>query len=277
MSTDAIVVLREDHKEIKRLFRSFEKAEKAGEKQKLVKQILQLLAVHTFIENEGMYPHVRKAVPDIESDILESYEEHHVADLLCAELAEMTPDDERFTAKVTVLIESVEHHIEEEESSWFPDVREALGRKQLQEIGAEMLKLRRKAPKQPKRMKVELVESKASASKPATKRAASKSTATKSAAAKSSTAKPSTSKAPTSKASTSKASTSKATVTKPPTTKRATNTATEAMVPAQADRESRPTLAPPPLPGTTGDIALLDASLPGAQTQDGQNQDGVRA
>ena len=158
MSTDAIVVLRQDHKEIKRLFRRFEKAEKSAEKQKLVKQILELLAVHTYIENEGMYPQVRTMVPDIESDILESYEEHHVADLLCAELAEMTPDDERFTAKVTVLIESVEHHIEEEESSWFPDVREALGRKKLQEIGAEMIKLRKKAPRQPKMMKPELVD-----------------------------------------------------------------------------------------------------------------------
>ena len=233
MSTDAIVVLREDHKEIKRLFRSFEKAEKAGEKQKLVKQILQLLAVHTYIENEGMYPHVRKAVPDIESDILESYEEHHVADLLCAELAEMTPDDERFTAKVTVLIESVEHHIEEEESSWFPDVREALGRKQLQEIGAEMLKLRKKAPKQPKRMKIELAEPKAAVSKPPATRAAAK----------------------------------KATTAKRATT---TSASTEALVPAQADRESRPTLAPPPLPGATGNITLLDASIPGAQTQDAQ-------
>ncbi|MBA3745076.1 hemerythrin domain-containing protein [Sporichthya sp.] len=161
MSTDAIVLLRADHKEIKRLFRRFEKAEKAAEKQSLVKQILELLAVHTYIENEGLYPQVRKQVPDLESDILESYEEHHVADLLCAELADMTPADERFTAKVTVLIESVEHHIEEEESAWFPDVRESLGRKDLQEIGAEMLKLRKKAPKRPKKLKTELVERKA--------------------------------------------------------------------------------------------------------------------
>ena len=233
MSTDAIVLLKADHKEIKRLFRSFEKAEKAAEKRRLVKQILELLAVHTYIENEGMYPQVRKAVPDIESDILESYEEHHVADLLCAELAEMTPDDERYTAKVTVLIESVEHHIEEEESSWFPDVREALGRKDLQEIGAEMLKLRKKAPKQPKRIKVELEEPKAAASKPPATKSAAKKTTT----AKRATAKPDTS---------------------------------EAHVPAQADRESRPTLAPPPLPGATGDSTLLDASIPGAQTQDAQ-------
>ena len=267
MSTDAIVLLREDHKEIKRLFRSFEKAEKSAEKQRLVKQILQLLAVHTYIENEGMYPQVRKAVPDIESDILESYEEHHVADLLCAELAEMTPADERFTAKVTVLIESVEHHIEEEETAWFPDVREALGRKQLQEIGAEMVKLRKKAPRQPKRMKTELVEP-----APGKSAAASKSTASKSTASKASPGKSPTSKASASKPAARRPAASKSAASKSSPSRSAATPAVrsaEPMVPGQAaDLSSRPALTPPPLPGPNGDIPLLDASLPGTQTQD---------
>ena len=88
-------------------------------------------------------------MPDLEQDVLESYEEHHVADVLVMELAGMTADDERFTAKTTVLIENVTHHIEEEESEWFPKVREALGRKQLAEIGAEMLELKQIAPRKP--------------------------------------------------------------------------------------------------------------------------------
>ncbi|MGI8816455.1 MAG: hypothetical protein ACR2G2_14585 [Pseudonocardia sp.] len=54
--------------------------------------------------------------------VLESYEEHHVADVLCTELAVMDADNERFDAKVTVLIENVTHHIEEEEQEWFPQV-----------------------------------------------------------------------------------------------------------------------------------------------------------
>ncbi|OKI25644.1 hypothetical protein A6A07_30760 [Streptomyces sp. CB03911] len=73
---------------------------------------MEALTVHAYVENEVMYPTVRELVPDLESDILESYEEHHVADLLCAELDAMDPDDERFDAKTAVLIESVGHHID---------------------------------------------------------------------------------------------------------------------------------------------------------------------
>ena len=63
--------------------------------------------MHTYIENEVMYPRVRELLPDLEDDVLESYEEHHVADVLCMELAGMEPSDERFDAKTTVLIENV--------------------------------------------------------------------------------------------------------------------------------------------------------------------------
>jgi hemerythrin superfamily protein len=151
MSTDAIVMLKEDHKEIRRLFREFEKAgdDATARKGKIVDQILELLTVHTYLENEAMYPETRKLLPDLEDDVLESYEEHHVADVLCMELATMSPDDERFNAKTMVLIESVTHHIDEEEKDWFPKVREGLGRKQLQEIGARMVELREKAPRKP--------------------------------------------------------------------------------------------------------------------------------
>ena len=74
--------------------------------------------MHTYVENEVMYPEVRA---DLEDDVLESYEEHHVADILCMELSGMAPDAERFDAKTTVLIESVTHHIKEEEDDWVPE------------------------------------------------------------------------------------------------------------------------------------------------------------
>jgi hemerythrin superfamily protein len=151
MSTDAIVLLKQDHKEIRRLFKQFQDAGEgaAAKKGRIVEQILEALTVHTYIENECMYPETRVLLPDLEDDVLESYEEHHVADVLCMELSTMDPDDERFDAKTTVLIESVTHHIEEEEQDWFPKVRGGLGRKQLQDIGERMIELKKKAPRRP--------------------------------------------------------------------------------------------------------------------------------
>jgi hemerythrin-like domain-containing protein len=151
MSTDAIVLLKKDHQEIKRAFAAFEKAgeDAHARKGQLVDRIIELLTVHTYIENEIMYPRVRELLPEVEDDVLESYEEHHVADVLVVELDAMKPDNERFTAKATVLIESVRHHIEEEEQEWFPRVREGLGRKVLQQLGAEMLEAKKKAPRRP--------------------------------------------------------------------------------------------------------------------------------
>ncbi|MFK3979240.1 hemerythrin domain-containing protein [Micromonospora sp. NPDC050397] len=151
MSTDAIVILKQDHKEIRALFREFEQAGENATKKKgaIVERILEALTVHTYIENECMYPETRELLPDLEDDVLESYEEHHVADMLCLELAAMKPEDERFDAKTTVLIENVTHHIEEEEEEWFPKVRDGLGRKKLQEIGERMIELREKAPRKP--------------------------------------------------------------------------------------------------------------------------------
>ncbi|MDQ1374876.1 MAG: hypothetical protein QOJ09_2214 [Actinomycetota bacterium] len=68
---------------------------------------------------------------------------------ILSELDGMDPGNERFDAKVTVLKENVEHHVEEEEQDWFPKVREAMGRKALQELGAAMEKAKKTAPKRP--------------------------------------------------------------------------------------------------------------------------------
>jgi hypothetical protein len=111
MSTDAIVLLTADHREIREQFRR-------SAKDKIVDKIIELLMVHTYIENEVMYPEVRTLLPDLEGDVLESYD--HVADVLVAELAAMTPDAERFDYKATVLIENVTHHMDEREDDWSP-------------------------------------------------------------------------------------------------------------------------------------------------------------
>ncbi|MET0953267.1 MAG: hemerythrin domain-containing protein [Aeromicrobium sp.] len=151
MSTDAIVLLKNDHQEIRKVFKDFEDAGENAHKTKgkLVDKMIELLTVHTYIENEIMYPRVRDLLPELEDDVLESYEEHHVADVLVVELAAMDPEHERFTAKTTVLIENVTHHMDEEEQDWFPKVREGLGRTTLQEIGAEMIESKKTAPRRP--------------------------------------------------------------------------------------------------------------------------------
>ncbi len=153
VSSDAIVLLKADHQQIRRLFREFQAHGNRAvrEKARLVGQIISALTVHTYLENEVMYPEVRARLPELEDDVLESYEEHHVADVLCAELTVMPADAEHFDAKTRVLIESVTHHIEEEEQDWFPKVRAGLGRKQLQDIGARLEQARGKAPTTPAR------------------------------------------------------------------------------------------------------------------------------
>jgi hemerythrin-like domain-containing protein len=151
MTSDAIVLLKADHQEIRRIFREFQAAGDRAVKKKarLAERMIELLTAHTYIENEVMYPEVRALLPGLEDDVLESYEEHHVADVLCAELSALKPGAERFDAKATVLIENVTHHIEEEEQDWFPKVRAGLGRKQLQELGVRLEEARKKAPRKP--------------------------------------------------------------------------------------------------------------------------------
>jgi iron-sulfur cluster repair protein YtfE (RIC family) len=150
MASDAIVLLKNDHRELRRVFREFQKAREDTErKRRAVDRMIELLTAHTYLENEVMYPEVRKMLPDLEDDVLESYEEHHVADVLCRELLELDPTNEHFDAKTTVLIENVEHHMAEEEQEWFPKVRSGLGRKALLELGQQLEEVRPQAPTNP--------------------------------------------------------------------------------------------------------------------------------
>lgn len=149
-STDAIVLLKADHREVAQLFTEFEKsATTAARKRAIVAKVIELLTVHTYLENEIVYPQVREQVPDLEDDILESYEEHHVVDILATELVAMDPDSERYFPKFTVLMENVRHHVKEEEQDWFPKVRAALSRSTMQEMGARMLEQKPTAPRSP--------------------------------------------------------------------------------------------------------------------------------
>ena len=148
---DAIALLRQDHREVERLFKQFEKAGPRAHKTRrnIADKVIRELSVHAAIEEQVFYPAVREAVEEAEDTVLESLEEHHIVKWTLSELDGMAPEAERFVAKVTVLIESVRHHVEEEEDELFPEVREALSRKQLAELGEAMEKAKQTAPTRP--------------------------------------------------------------------------------------------------------------------------------
>ncbi|MFF3752447.1 hemerythrin domain-containing protein [Streptomyces sp. NPDC002018] len=148
---DAIVLLKDDHKTVEKLFKEFEKAGENAHKTKrrIADKVIEELTVHTWIEEEVFYPAARKAVPQTTDHVLESVEEHHVVLWMLSELAGLDPADERFDAKMTVLMENVRHHVEEEEQEWFPQVRAALGRNRLVELGEELAAAKPTAPRDP--------------------------------------------------------------------------------------------------------------------------------
>ncbi len=110
---DAVALLKQDHRIVEELFAQFEKATGDGRKEKIAKQICLELSVHAKIEEEIFYPACEGKV---EEDLLkEAYVEHDGAKVLVAEIMAGGPDDEYYDAKVTVLQEQIEHHVEEEE------------------------------------------------------------------------------------------------------------------------------------------------------------------
>jgi hemerythrin superfamily protein len=156
---DAIALLKRDHEEVKQLFRQFEglteRAQKS--KQKLVMKMIRELAIHSAVEEILFYPTVRtsalakgtQAGEKAADTVLESLEEHHVVKWLLSELEKMDPSDERYDAKVTVMMENVKHHIEEEEGELFPAVRKLLGQELLEALGERMTKAKKLAPTRP--------------------------------------------------------------------------------------------------------------------------------
>ncbi|MEU9417915.1 hemerythrin domain-containing protein [Streptomyces sp. NPDC048272] len=148
---DGIVLLKEDHKTVEKLFKQFEKADDNAhaEKRRIADKVIEELTTHTWIEEKIFYPAAREAAPDTKDHVLESIEEHHVVLWMLSELKDLDAADERFDAKMSVLMENVRHHVEEEEKEWFPDVRKAMGRNRLTELGEQMEQAKKKAPGEP--------------------------------------------------------------------------------------------------------------------------------
>lgn len=119
---DAIQLLKADHREVEEMFSKFENTNGAATKSKLADQICLALKVHTQIEEEIFYPAAREAMSD-EEMIDEAVVEHAAAKDLIAEIEAMDVGEDLFDAKVKVLSEQIEHHVEEEEKEMFPKLQ----------------------------------------------------------------------------------------------------------------------------------------------------------
>ena len=136
---DAVKLLEKDHRRFEKLMEEGEKTTPRANKQRrdVLATLAAEIAAHEKKEEKVLYPALKRhrQARDI---VLEGYQEHHVADVLVAELKNMNPTDERWGAKFKVLKESLEHHIEEEEGHMFRTARSVLGRDRLEELGRRM-------------------------------------------------------------------------------------------------------------------------------------------
>ena len=149
---EALALLQKDHESVKKLFARFESAR--GAKKAVADRIIFELSVHAAVEEQLFYPSLRAAaesaeIEEADEQVLEALEEHRVAKILLAELEGMDEDNERFEAKMAVLMESVKHHIKEEEGPLFRFARRLLPKAQRDLLGAAMQEAKKAAPTRP--------------------------------------------------------------------------------------------------------------------------------
>lgn len=138
-TTDAVKLLKKDHREVAALLKEIQNTTERAEKtrEELFAQIKEALEVHTKIEEDVLYPALKetKTTHDI---TLEAYEEHAVVKTLLKELDAEDKNTEEWLAKLTVMSENIEHHVEEEEEDMFVKMEKALPKEELEQIGQAM-------------------------------------------------------------------------------------------------------------------------------------------
>lgn len=137
-STDAIGLLKKDHRLVESLFEKV-KANEDGNNRNVFKRIKAELDTHTHIEEKIFYPHLlKKGDEELQKIVREGIEEHRQAKTLLVELAQMTGSSETFKARIKVLMEDIEHHVKEEEDEMFSMVEDQFDAKTLEKLGARM-------------------------------------------------------------------------------------------------------------------------------------------
>jgi len=141
VAMDALSLLKEDHDKVKKLLKDLDSTTERGVKtrEQLFNKIKQELEIHEAIEEEIFYPAL-KDHPKTKELTLEAYEEHHVVDLVMAEIQGIPFDQETWGAKFTVMKENVEHHIEEEEGEMFKQAKQVFDGDELSQLGESMAK-----------------------------------------------------------------------------------------------------------------------------------------
>jgi len=138
--TDAIKLLMEDHKNVKKLFDDYKKLVEdeapSADKRALAERICTMLTAHATVEEELFYPLAREALADDADLIDEAAVEHASAKELIAQIEDASPDESLYDAKVIVLGEYIQHHVKEEEGEIFPKLKNT--ELDLGLIGAEM-------------------------------------------------------------------------------------------------------------------------------------------
>lgn len=147
--TDAVAVLKNDHRTIEQLFRRFERTRSPAERKRLADRIVRELSIHAAVEEQHVYPLLRRRLDGRSHRVLVALEEHHLAKLALAEIEALGAGDERLEAKVLVLIESVRHHVAEEEKDILPAMRRALGPEDLRALGETLVRAKDAAPTRP--------------------------------------------------------------------------------------------------------------------------------
>lgn len=134
---NALELLKQDHRKVSELFDKVEATESEKEHERLFEQIKSELETHTHIEETILYPAFEKheALKDL---VLEAYEEHKQVKTLIREIGRLSDGSERFDAKLKVMGENVEHHVEEEENEMFPKVKQLFSGEELEQLGQEM-------------------------------------------------------------------------------------------------------------------------------------------
>jgi hemerythrin superfamily protein len=133
---NAITLLKTDHEKVKALFAQVESTNES-QHQMLFEEIKDKLEVHTHIEETILYPQM-KEIEELKDIVLEGVEEHHQVKLIIREIDDLVWDSTKFEPKLKVLIEDVEHHIEEEESEMFPKIEELVDEETLELLGNEL-------------------------------------------------------------------------------------------------------------------------------------------